>query len=541
MKVANRRLALIAFLASILIGVVIVILYHASVTSGDASHMTPFGAAAKIFAMAALLAVAGTAMWLASGARAANAQAKVSPPVVQPVGEVSSGAASQPVTSLQVRGLGITVDELSQSEIWQHVIAKAETHASIYSNVATDYPSSPTDLSSNSRLRSGMALHAGAGESVEYTPLPVFVFGPPRHPENSFNAAVSISRARQQGSLPFHLFLTQQAINDTGLSLDDVFRFFDANPEVPAAIVFCTDGVVVRKQLDKPGSGSLSDVPSVPKVFDSNVALLVTRPERVDRMRPFVVKEPASVDTRETQYDVVKLWNFYWDQTNAYDDHYDVEEQARGVRDPIKPHTLSVAWWRSHMPALLQQTANKGPGQFRPDIWAPVRWTDWQLKEFDDSPVLGYIHRPVQVRLTNDHGSPLREQDQAAALKNGWTAMLSTQAPPDHPSRIFFDTTGEREWVIPLTQALGAEPSAPSPGDVKEGFDIGYRLGNTGTSSVLVQLGLSLTAGYGDGKSSVVVNRFPPGYAEFIAVTPPSDAEKKHNAAVNGNNPFEYK
>jgi hypothetical protein len=39
----------------------------------------------------------------------------------------------------------------------------------------------------------------------------------------------------------------------------------------------------------------------------------------------------------------------------------------------------------------------------------------------------------------------------------------------------------------------------------------------------------------------VVVNRFPPGYAEFIAVTPPSDAEKKHNAAVNGNNPFEYK
>lgn len=240
------------------------------------------------------------------------------------------------------------------------------------------------------------------------------------------------------------------------------------------------------------------------------------------------------------QYDVVKLWNFYWDETTTFDDHYVAEEQARGVADPDKPHTMSVAWWRSRLPALWQHTENKGPGQFRPNVWTPVRWTDWQLKEFDDSPVLGYIHRPVKVRLTDDHGSPLMEQDQATALRNGWTSALSVQASAEHPARVFFDTTGAREWVIPLTQALGAEPAAPSPGNVKEGFDIGYRLGNTGTSSALVQLGLSLIAGYGDRKSSVVVNRFQPGYAELIAVTPPSDAEEKHNASIKGNNPFEY-
>ncbi|MFD1555868.1 DUF2875 family protein [Paraburkholderia silviterrae] len=542
MKINNLRLVLLAVLGLVFIGILFELLRHASVGSGEASQMSSFGTAGKASLIAVLLAIVGATMWLTGGVRAVDAQSRVSAPATSSsTGEASSGAAAIPLTSLQVRGLGITVDELSQDEIWQHILAKADTHASIYSNVPADYPSSPTILSSNSRLRIGLALHAGAGEWVEYTPLPVFVFGPPKDAANPFGAAVSISRARQEGSLPFHLFLVQQAANDAGLSLDDVFHFFDANPEVPAALIFCTDGMVVRKLLGKPGAGQSANVPVVPKVFDSNVALLVTRPERVEQMHAFAVNEPDSVDTRETQYDLVKLWNFYWEETTSYDDQYVADEQARGVGDPVKPHTMSVAWWRSRLPSLWHQTENKGPGQFRPDVWTPVRWTTWQLKEFDDSPVLGYIHRPVRVRFTDDHGSALREQEQAAALQQGWKTVLSADGSTGHPARVFFDTTGARDWVIPLTQALGAQADAPSPGNVKEGFDIGYRLGNTGVSSALVQLGLSLMAGYGDGKSSVVVNRNPNGYAEFIAVTPPSDAEKKRYAAAKGDNPFEYK
>ena len=483
-------------------------------------------------------------MWLASGGRAANAQTKVSPSATastKPVDAVLSGAASRPITSLQVRGVGITVDELSQTEIWDGIVAKRETHTSIYSNVASDYPSSESTRSSNSRLRIGLALKLGAGEAVDYTPLPVFVFGPQKHPENPFGAAYSISGARQQGSLPFHLFIAQQAHNDTGASIEDVFAFFDANPEVPTALIFSTDGMIVRKLLDKPGSGLLPNIAVVPSVFDSDVALLVTRPERVDRLRPFAVNEPTSVDTRETQYDLVKLWNFYWDETEAYDKHYDAEEQARGIANPVVPHTMSSAWWRSRLPALWQQTQNKGPGHFQPDVWAPVRWTDWQFKEFDESPVLGYIERPVKVRLVDDHGAPLREAEQAAALRDGWSKLAGTHSTGTKASRIFFDTTGNKEWVIPLTQALGAEPGAPSTGNVEEGYDIGYRLGNTGVSSGPVQLGLSLMAGYKDGKASAIVNRNSPGYAELVLVTPPTEAEKKHNALSRGEDPFNYR
>jgi hypothetical protein len=87
--------------------------------------------------------------------------------------------------------------------------------------------------------------------------------------------------------------------------------------------------------------------------------------------------------------------------------------------------------------------------------------------------------------------------------------------------------------VIPLTQALGTEPDAPSTGDVKEGYDIGYRLGNTGITSGVVQIALSLMAGYKDGKASAAVIRDARGNAEMVLVTPPDDVDKSRNAAAD--------
>ena len=94
-----------------------------------------------------------------------------------------------------------------------------------------------------------------------------------------------------------------------------------------------------------------------------------------------------------------------------------------------------------------------------------------------------YLERPVQVHLADNHGAPLREQAQAAALREGWQRLVGTGSSVARPARVFFDTTGNRESVIPLTQALGTESEAPSTGDVKEGYDVGYRLGNTGVTS----------------------------------------------------------
>jgi hypothetical protein len=180
--------------------------------------------------------------------------------------------------------------------------------------------------------------------------------------------------------------------------------------------------------------------------------------------------------------------------------------------------------------AALQRLDEQG---YRPNLWAPVRWTDWQFKEYDQSPVVGYLERPVQVRLTDGHGEPLREPFQAAAIKAAWQDLIGAKGAATQPSRVFFDTTGNRESVIPLTQALGAEPDAPSTGDVKEGYDIGYRLGNTGITSGVVQIALSLMSGYKDGKASAAVIRDAGGNAELVMVTPPDDVDKSRNAAAD--------
>jgi hypothetical protein len=58
--------------------------------------------------------------------------------------------------------------------------------------------------------------------------------------------------------------------------------------------------------------------------------------------------------------------------------------------------------------------------QLPADSYIPVRWTHWQLKQFDAAPLLGYLHRPVNVRLTDDKDRPLKTAHQAAALKAGW-------------------------------------------------------------------------------------------------------------------------
>ncbi len=61
---------------------------------------------------------------------------------------------------------------------------------------------------------------------------------------------------------------------------------------------------------------------------------------------------------------------------------------------------------------------------------------------------------------------------------------------------------------------------------MKEGYDIGARIGNTGISSPLVQVGLGLIASYVQGGASATVNRRPNGTATITMVSPPDAATK---------------
>ncbi|WP_186060657.1 type VI lipase adapter Tla3 domain-containing protein [Burkholderia gladioli] len=453
-----------------------------------------------------------------------------------------------PQAVLEVRGLGAVTGYETNQEIWAKIVQKADNHASYLSSNPEDYPDSEDARLDDMRVSITTSFKLGARHAVEYWPVPVIVWGPAKNAHNAYRAAMNIADSRQKAGLGVTLFLWQEDANgdDGAAMLEKLFDFFDAHPDVPAALVYSLDGSTMRSLLGAPGSGGAAPAAHArPALPDSIVAMLVSRSDRVDRLvRPFAVEQTEQIDRTHGEYDVVKLWNFYWDKNDdrgpeGFDAHYRKQAKAAGVDDPDSIGTMTASWWQAQLPAFWKTIGNQGPGQFTTSSYLPVRWTNWQLRQFDDAPLLGYLHRPVDVKLTDDHGQPLKTAAQAAALKAGWEQAVAALPQGREPRRVFYDTTADRLWVVPLNQALAqVGAGAPSLDDVKEGYDIGARIGNTGVSSPLVQIGLGLIAGYDDGGASATVNRRPNGTASIVMVSPPEDGNKAAWQQKTGGSPF---
>lgn len=254
-----------------------------------------------------------------------------------------------------------------------------------------------------------------------------------------------------------------------------LFEFFDTHPDLPAAIVLVEDGLVTRALMRTPGEDYLKqsnvDRYFVPKRPDSFVALRVTRKDWVDRLiRPYVVDAPEEIDNTKTQYDVVKLWNYFWSLQKPY--------WQEGKQ------TLPSDYWQSKLAEFWKTTPLKAPAGFKPDPWVPVPWTTWQLKEYDDWPVLAYLHRPVRIDPSDGHGEPLKKGERLEQLRGGWKQALSTLSPGDEPERMFYDTGKSTSNLALLVQALHNNPHHIDLDDPKDAFDMQRRIGeDPGTSS----------------------------------------------------------
>ncbi|WP_323123519.1 type VI lipase adapter Tla3 domain-containing protein [Burkholderia alba] len=450
---------------------------------------------------------------------------------------------------LEVRGVGVVTGDFNNEEIWQRLEKKASNHETFLSGNPTDYPDNDGERLSSFGVVVGMGFKDAAHRAVEYWPVPVIIWGPLKDKKNDYRAAKQIAGLRQKASLGVTLLLWEEDDNtgDGAAMIAKLFAFFDTHPDVPEALVFSSDGSMLRSLLGAPGSGGAPRAGHIiPALPDSIGALLVSRSDRVDRLiRPFAVEQTDQINRKSTDYDIIKLWNYFWDKTNdegpdGFDAQYLKQERSAGVEDPSVLGVMSSSWWQAQLPEFWKTISNKGPGEFKPTPYVPVRWTTWQLKQFDNAPLLGYLHRPVDVKLVDDQGHPLKTAAQAEAMKMGWEQALATLPDSQEPKRVFYDTTGDRLFVIPLNQALAQMgSSAPSLGEVKEGYDIGARIGNTGVSSPLVQIGLGLIASYQDGGASATVNRRPNGTASIIMVSPPDTAAKAAWAQkTNGTSPF---
>ncbi|GKQ32541.1 DUF2875 family protein [Pseudomonas syringae pv. theae] len=463
--------------------------------------------------------------------------------------QVIAQASEQQVTqkknySLEVRGVGIAIGGWHQSSVWRKIQEKKNNFISIYSQDPKSYTDSLLSRENTQKINTGAAFKHSAGESVAYWPIPTFALGPSNPYNKPYRAAGLINSGRNKATLGVAQLLWQddESTSNAQSMIERLYQFFEDNPKVPQALIASRDGDVTRDVYRKRGTPGLQNAQVVPTIFESMTGLLFTRSDRVDRyIRPYAVNETE--DSQDKNTDLGKLWAFYWDRDNAFIDWYENAEKAKGVKDPLAPGTMSTAYWQSQLPTLWKTTSNRGPGNFEPSPWLPIRWGQHQVKEFDAAPVLGYLHRPIKAPMQDENGKRLKPALQAKALQAAWVQALDTLPEGQKPVRVFYDSTNNPEAEIALNNALhdlNNDGHGLELGNVEEGYDIGRRLGNTGVSGALVEINLATIASYKDGGVSAVVYAGTDGSLTVQMVRPPDDARKAKNSQNRGADPFTY-
>lgn len=448
------------------------------------------------------------------------------------------------VYSLEIRGAGLAVGEWHQTALWKMIKQQNDNFRSVFSRRPEDYPPTLESMRTVAKYAVRAVFQHSAKYAVAYWPVPTFSLAPPKRAEMT-GASSMILTGRNEATLGVNLFVAERQSNTTHGQemIEGLYSFVETNSTVPEVLIVSKDGDVVRdgqRPLGTPGlprSGS-----RVPVVSESVAGLLLARSDRVDRyLRPFAVNEKEN--NQDTSTDLGKLWAFYWTKDRSFSDDYRKDNKGQGGDGLSTPGTMTSAYWQNQLPELEKELANRGPGNFQPSAWLPVRWAEHQIKEFDNSPLLGYLHPPVKVSMRDENGKSLKPALQAKALQAGWLKALEGLPNGLKPVRVFYDSTENTDGEIALTSALhglNTDGHGLDLSHVEEGYDIGRRLGNTGVSSPMVQINLATFASYLEGGVSAVVYNGADGSMSVQMVRPPSEDAKAKSAKLRGADPFAY-
>lgn len=466
-------------------------------------------------------------------------------PVALTEAAVVEDPTSSPTWSLELRGVGIAPGANHQTSVWKKIrVPGQDGFSSIYSQDPNDYPDSASTREDNAGLSTGAAFRYAAADSVAYWPIPVFAVEPPiRDDREIIRAAGLIGEGRFSGSLGVTLFLWQQDANTTHAqaTIEQLFGLFDDTPELPMAMIAARDGDVMRCSYAPLGTPPMRDERFVPVVEDTTAVLLVARSDRVERyLRPYA--PDYAENNQDTRTDLGKLWALFFKTKTRALNHYEEEARNAGARDATGPGTTPTSFWQAVLPELWKTTDNRGPGDFKPTPWLPIRWAKHQVEEFDHAPHLGHLHRPIKVPLRDADGKLLKQALQTQAMLEGWKQALATLPEGSVPARVFYDGHDGTALGVALNNALhslNVDGHGLELGNVDEGFDIGRRIADVGLTSPLVQIGLGAIASYHEGGVSAVVYAGADGSATIQMVRPPSAEEKaKNNPPGINHDPF---
>ena len=428
-------------------------------------------------------------------------------------------AKEQQQFSLEIRSVGITVERFRQMAIWKQLDKTNHPLKSMLSQNPDDYEWAWETRLLQTKMRANNAFENALRLWVERWPIPVLVA------DSNGWGADRILWAENGSGLGIHLFTALGAHQGEGSDklVQQAFQYFDDHPELPAILLLSTDS---QEHAIKP---NVKDDRFVPILPDSIVAILLTRSDRVDQyLRPYAVDVPYNINKLKTQYDIIKLWNAYFDQERAY---------RKSTPKPFD--TMPTSYWNEGVKTLISQIDpnaaqggmipfwNAGKAGFQATPWLPVRWTKWQIEdEYDRAPIVGHLHRPVEIDLKGKNDAA-----KATAIATGWQQALATLPDGSVPQWLFYDTGADSKQVIPFSRAMSME-STPQPldfSDAAHSYNLSQRIGNTGVSSPFVQLGLGTMRSYHKGGVSATVNLRQPERASIIMISPPTAAEKAKN------------
>jgi hypothetical protein len=476
---------------------------------------------------------------------------------------------------LEVIGLGVTLDKYRQGKLWEALQAGAP-QTTIREQDKQKYEWSAQDKKGLGGGRGGDSLENGAQYTPMYYGVPVFAAeGPilnPARAEKPTSPLMGLAGGAISSGMAWHLFVIGPRRFDEHPDriLEDVFAFFDANPDVPYIVLNSDDGMGPRDSYRPAGTAKLlRDGYYIPEMPDSSALFVLARRERVDPVRAFVWDDP---DNKFLQ----NVFRWMYGELMAAVPHprrvqitrtpaqVGADTVRRENTEPVERPPL-ISEWLEAAAAFAQRPDIRGSGvagmmddlnpfahhppkEWQPTPWFPIPWNKEQLATFDRLPTLGFIHRPTFVRLVDEQDKPLTRRDaREKALQAGWQAALQTlpEAQRSHaPARVVVATSGNTDQMIALHSTLDAYAANGGPeldsGKSSQFIDTDKRLGNTGAATLFMQMAIGVMGSYRDGGISAAINLRDQNEASIVFISPPSDEKRKTQKHPNGGDVFAH-
>jgi hypothetical protein len=476
---------------------------------------------------------------------------------------------------LEVIGLGVTLDKYRQGALWD-ALQKGSPYVTIREQDIKKYPWSGQDKVGISGSRGGDSLENGAQYTPMYYGVPVFDAEPPVHnarmADTPDEPLVGLAGSAVSSGMAWHLFVVgpRRFEERPDRILEQVFAFFDANPDVPYIVLNSDDSMASRDSFRPEGAPlRVKDGYYIPEMPDTSTLLVLARRERVDAVRPFVWDDP------DNEFVQNKLRLMYADlmHTVPFPGYKVTRTPAQVGADASGRETLVdherqplVSEWLegsaafaqrpdirgtaqvSMLDALKSHWAHRPPKEWKPTPWFPIPWNTEQLATFDKLPTLGFIHRPTFVKFTDEHGKPITRRDERAkALQAGWQAALLTLPEAQRakaPALIVAATGDDTNQITMLHGMLTAYAADGGPeidtGKSNQFIDTDKRLGNTGATTLFMQMAIGVMGSYRNGGISAAVNLRDKDEASIVFISPPSDEKRKTQYHARGGDVFRH-